>query len=92
MKPIETSPIPRSRPVVPEAARAAKPETPAAATSPQPRAIAQAVSAGTAPPADRDRISEIRAAVREGNYPLIPAKVADAMIAANFILIEGEKD
>ena len=90
MKPIETSPIARIRPVVTDAARTVRsaPETP----SPQPRAIAQAISAGTAPPVDRDRISEIRAAVREGNYPLIPAKVADAMIAANFILIEGEKD
>ena len=90
MKPIETSPIPRVRPVLTDAARGAKPDAPAAAALP--RAIAQAANAGTAPPVDRDRISEIRAAVREGNYPLIPAKVADAMIAANFILIEGEKD
>ena len=91
MKPIETSPIPRSRPVVTDAARGAKSDVPTS-TAPQPRAIAQAANAGTAPPVDRDRISEIRAAVRDGNYPLIPAKVADAMIAANFILIEGEKD
>ena len=90
MKPIETSPIPRARVVTTDAARNTKTETPV--PTPQPRAIAQAVSAGTSPPVDRDRISEIRTAVREGNYPLIPAKVADAMIAANFILIEGEKD
>lgn len=34
------------------------------------------------PPVDSDRIAEIRNALREGTYPLVPAKIADAMIAA----------
>jgi len=38
------------------------------------------------PPIDIERISEIRKAVETGTYPIIPAKIADAMIAAGHIL------
>ena len=34
------------------------------------------------PPVDTDRVAEIRSALRDGTYPLVPAKIADAMIAA----------
>lgn len=34
------------------------------------------------PPVDADRVAEIRNALRDGTYPLVPAKIADAMIAA----------
>ncbi len=34
------------------------------------------------PPIDSDRISLIRDALREGSYPLVPVKIADAIIAA----------
>ena len=34
------------------------------------------------PPVDNDRVAQIREALRDGTYPLIPAKIADAMIAA----------
>lgn len=46
--------------------------------------IAAPVEAGveTGPPVDSDRVAEIRNALREGSYPLVPAKIADAMIAA----------
>lgn len=96
MKPIETNPIVRSRPVGTDAARATRnaPATPGSAAPPQaePGVIAKAVSAGSAAPVDSERVTQIRTALREGTYPLVPAKVADAMIAANFILIEGEKN
>ncbi|KEO88699.1 hypothetical protein EH31_14750 [Erythrobacter longus] len=36
------------------------------------------------PPVDTDRVAEIRSALREGTYPLVPAKIADAMIAAQY--------
>lgn len=42
--------------------------------------IAAPLEAG--PPVDTDRVAEIRNALREGSYPLVPAKIADAMIAA----------
>ena len=34
------------------------------------------------PPVDADRVDAIRRALREGTYPLVPTKIADAMIAA----------
>ncbi|WP_233999817.1 flagellar biosynthesis anti-sigma factor FlgM [Porphyrobacter sp. TH134] len=34
------------------------------------------------PPVDADRVSQIRAALRDGSYPLVPTKIVDAMIAA----------
>ena len=43
------------------------------------------VSAGTVP-VDQSRVSEIRQAVQNGTYPVIPAKISDAMIAAGVLL------
>jgi len=45
----------------------------------------QALQAGQAP-VDTDRVALIRQAVESGNYPLVPAKIADAMIAAGMLL------
>jgi negative regulator of flagellin synthesis FlgM len=42
--------------------------------------IGTQVAAG--PPVDADRVAEIRDALRDGTYPLVPTKIADAMIAA----------
>jgi len=36
----------------------------------------------SAPPVDRERVAEIRKALEEGRYPLVPTRIADAMIAA----------
>lgn len=36
------------------------------------------------PPIDTDRVAEIRSALRDGTYPLVPTKIADAMIAAQY--------
>lgn len=38
------------------------------------------------PPVDQARITEIRNALKQGNYPLYPTKIADAMIAAPLLL------
>ncbi|SFF75826.1 negative regulator of flagellin synthesis FlgM [Novosphingobium sp. CF614] len=37
-------------------------------------------------PVDAERVEDIRKAVESGTYPLIPAKIADAMIAAGVLL------
>ena len=37
-------------------------------------------------PVDAERVAEIRQAIQQGNYPLVPAKIADAMIAAPLLL------
>lgn len=34
------------------------------------------------PPIDAERVTAIRHALRDGTYPLVPAKIVDAMIAA----------
>lgn len=48
-------------------------------------ATSDALDPGQAP-VDTDRVAEIRKAVESGTYPLLPAKIADAMIAAGMIL------
>lgn len=44
------------------------------------------VGAGAQAPFDQDRVTEIRKAVEQGRYPVIPTRVADAMIAAGYLL------
>ena len=43
-----------------------------------------------APPVDTDRVVEVREALRKGTYPLVPAQIADAMIAAQLRPAIGE--
>lgn len=38
------------------------------------------------PPIDTDRVTLIRKAIESGTYPLTPAKVADAIVAAGLLL------
>jgi negative regulator of flagellin synthesis FlgM len=57
-----------------------------AATSAQPSVeTSLTTSAGTAP-IDQDRTAQIRQAVQNGSYPIIPTKIGDAMIAAGVLL------
>lgn len=41
-------------------------------------------------PVDTDRVAEIRRAIQQGHYPIVPTKVADAMIAAGLLLRSGK--
>lgn len=43
------------------------------------------VAAGPAP-VDQDRVAQIREALRDGSYPIIPAQISDAIIAARLML------
>ena len=100
MKPIEINSVARSRPLGAEAQRtvssAPAAPTPAAAPAPRPEtemvSRSASLSAGSNAPVDTDRVTQIRNALKDGTYPLVPASVADAMIASRFILIEGKKD
>jgi negative regulator of flagellin synthesis FlgM len=49
-------------------------------------AMTTVVSAGSEAPVDHDRVAEIRNAIEQGRYPIVPAKIADAMIASGFLL------
>ena len=41
-----------------------------------------AAADGTTPPVDAERVAQIREALRDGSYPLVPTQIVDAMIAA----------
>ena len=71
------------KPVQTEAAVEAL-KAPAAAAAPQVE-TSDAVKAGAAP-VDQERVETIRHAIETGKYPVIPAKIADAMIAAVMLL------
>ena len=45
-----------------------------------------ALDPGETPPMDADRVSTIRHAIETDTYPVLPFKVADAMIAAGLLL------
>lgn len=55
-------------------------------TSPSAVSDAGAVLDAGAPPVDTDRVAVIRKAIEDGHYPVIPARVADAVIAAGLLL------
>lgn len=61
--------------------RAAAPRSSAAPPPGVSVEIGDAASAASAP-VDAERVREIRAALKDGTYPLVPAKIVDAMIAA----------
>ncbi|MCX9148144.1 flagellar biosynthesis anti-sigma factor FlgM [Erythrobacter sp. WG] len=50
-----------------------------------------AASATPSPPVDAERVAAIRAALRDGSYPLVPTRIADAMIAAQVSLSIPER-
>ena len=60
------------------------------ASEPVPTAqLSDALNPGEAP-IDTDRVAMIKKAVEQGTYPVVPAKIADAIIAAGILLRKGE--
>ncbi|MBI1402529.1 MAG: flagellar biosynthesis anti-sigma factor FlgM [Porphyrobacter sp.] len=53
--------------------------------------IAGGVEAAT-PPVDAERVAQIRAALEDGSYPLVPTRIVDAMIAAQVSFTVPVKD
>lgn len=49
-----------------------------------------ALSAGEQAPVDADRVSQIRKAIEDGTYPILPVEIADGIIAAGLFQIVGE--
>lgn len=89
---MDTSPINPARRIANAREQAAAGAAPRAGQASRPAAGAQPVVAtetlGSAatPPIDRDRVALIRKAIADGSYPVVPAKIADAMIAAGLLL------
>ena len=42
--------------------------------------------AADVPPVDAERVDQIRKALEDGTYPVVPTQIADAMIAARLLL------
>jgi negative regulator of flagellin synthesis FlgM len=57
-----------------------------AATSAAPEVATSLTTGAGSVPVDQDRVTQIRDAVEKGSYPVIPAKIGDAMIAAGVML------
>ncbi|OBV10927.1 flagellar biosynthesis anti-sigma factor FlgM [Erythrobacter dokdonensis] len=63
-------------------------DTPASGVS---VAVGTAVEAAS-PPVDAERVAQIRAALQDGSYPLVPTRIVDAMIAAQVSFAVPVKD
>ena len=61
------------------------PQPPRAAQASTPRPASAVLDPGTAP-VDIERVGLIRKAIEQGTYPVIPARIADAVIAAGMLL------
>ena len=55
---------------------------PSAAVSPAEKITPSQEVAAREVPVDHDRVAEIRKALEDGTYPLIPTEIADAIIAS----------
>ena len=80
IKPV--NPAARPQPVQPsEPVRAVQAATSNAAPIVESGLRSLAAEAGKAPPVDLERVAKIRAAIRDGNFPLVPTTVADRLLA-----------
>jgi negative regulator of flagellin synthesis FlgM len=71
--------------------RANAARTPGAPASGVSVEIGGGVDAASAP-VDAERVAQIRAALRDGSYPLVPTRIADAMIAAQVSFTIPDKE
>lgn len=95
MPPIDLPPIRPAAPAELRQTRAAggKPAVqPPAASGPDqaPAVEIAAPLAGSEPPVDPARVNEIRKAIESDRYPVIPMRVADALIASGLLLRSGK--
>lgn len=97
MKPIEINRLSQAAPVRPELPPATQAKADIAGRAQagaEPAMVSRSADAlaGAEAPVDIERVEAIRSAIRDGNYPLIPTQMADAMIAASFLLTSPKED
>ncbi len=92
MPPIDLPPIRPTGQVDPRQPRPAaeRPQAPAMAETSGPAIEVDATLNGAEPPVDQGRVDEIRKAIEQGRYPVIPMRVADALIASGLLLRSGK--
>lgn len=92
MSPIDLRKTPAAAPVAAPAriAPGAAPEAEPASRRPETGTGVRVELSSPAPqqtaPVDHERVAEIRSALRDGTYPIVPAQIADALIAARLAL------
>lgn len=92
MKPIDISGpngvAPRAIATAATPVRGSEPVRPVRLENGEPRGAGalSARTAGDSAPVDAERVKQIRKAVEEGRYPIVPTSVADALIAAGYLL------
>jgi len=74
------------RPAEHQAGHVQRPQKAPAADEPGITVEARSDFAAVTPPIDAERVDQIRKALEDGSYPIIPTKIADAMIAARLML------
>lgn len=91
MPPIDLPPIRRTGPVEPRQPRpATERAAPARAEVAAPSVQVDATLSSAQPPVEQGRVNEIRKAIEQGRYPVIPMRVADALIASGLLLRSGK--
>ena len=89
---MNTSPVSSVRPIAnareqaPAGASLKAAGAPVSHASAQPEVTVEALAPAQSAPVDTDRVALIRKAIAEGSYPIVPAKIADAIIAAGLLL------
>ena len=59
--------------------------------APQPESIALAKSMASAPPVNASRVAEIKKAIASGNFPILPATIADRLMALRLDWTSNDK-
>ncbi|MBA4160857.1 MAG: flagellar biosynthesis anti-sigma factor FlgM [Novosphingobium sp.] len=96
MPPVELGPLGPQTPRGPGLVAKGKPTGPVASDSARSQAAPQSAVQRSAaldpgqPPVNSERVAEISKAIERGLYPVLPMKVADAMIAAGLLLRSGK--
>lgn len=62
----------------------------AAVANPNPAVVRSRELEAGQPPVDVERVQQIRKAIENGTYPMVPTKVSDAIIAAGLLLRSGK--
>ncbi|MCP3736194.1 flagellar biosynthesis anti-sigma factor FlgM [Sphingomonas sp. RP10(2022)] len=70
---------PAAAPTVQPALQQASQQAPAAAATTQLSGLAKSLAAS--PPVDSDRVGEIKKAIATGTFPILPATIADRLLA-----------
>jgi negative regulator of flagellin synthesis FlgM len=96
--PLGTKPVKTSERMITPVARVAPatpvtPVTPRVLDSVSPSAIASTASNFAAtPPINHERVAQIRKAIAEGNFPILPAEIADRLIAAKMDWLRNDPE